>query len=96
MKNTLSKLFAITLMMALLFAPLPGFAEDEAAVREPRATEAAEVIDDEENTDDAINSAANNPGITFEDLKKYCNGDKYLLILKILGKTIDPVTGETI
>ena len=43
-----------------------------------------------------ITSAANNPGITFEDLRNYCHDGMYVLILKVLGKTTDPVTGDPI
>lgn len=43
-----------------------------------------------------IDVAAFNPGITFEDLRNYCHDGMYVLILKVLGKTTDPVTGDPI
>lgn len=43
-----------------------------------------------------ITSVAYNPGITFEDLRNYCHDGMYVLILKTLGKTTDPVTGDPI
>lgn len=43
-----------------------------------------------------IDGIAFNPGITFEDLRNYCHDGMYVLILKTLGKTTDPVTGDPI
>lgn len=72
MKNTLSKLLAVMLTMALMLAPLPGFTEEAEVIREAETAEvavegAAEAVEDEEIAAEGIDAEVSEADFELSD-----------------------------